>query len=211
VADQSSQWPRQSPPPGNPAAQYPPPAQYPSAQYPSGPYSHARIRQYPQTQMHPAMRASSADRERAVDVLKAGFAEGRLTQDEYNERMSQAYEARTYADLAALTVDLPVGPVPPGMMQQWRSAPVTRTNSMAIASMILGIAEIPTAGLTAIPAIVCGHVARREIRHTQEQGGGMATAGLVLGYLAVTLWALVIISAMMMMAIVRARTGGPAG
>ena len=38
--------------------------------------------------MSPTMRAASADRERAVDVLKAGFTEGRLTQDEYNERMA---------------------------------------------------------------------------------------------------------------------------
>ena len=45
------------------------------------------------------MRASSADRERTVDVLKAGFAEGRLTQDEYNDRMGRAYSARTYGEL----------------------------------------------------------------------------------------------------------------
>ena len=44
------------------------------------------------------MRAASADRERAVDVLKAGFAEGRLTQDEYNDRMGRAYAARTYGE-----------------------------------------------------------------------------------------------------------------
>lgn len=36
------------------------------------------------------LRASTADRERAVDVLKAGFAEGRLTKDEYDDRVSQA-------------------------------------------------------------------------------------------------------------------------
>jgi Domain of unknown function (DUF1707) len=57
------------------------------------------------------MRSSQADRERAVDVLKAAFAEGRLDQDEYTERVGQAYASRTYADLAVLTRDLPAGPL----------------------------------------------------------------------------------------------------
>jgi Domain of unknown function (DUF1707) len=57
------------------------------------------------------LRASHADRERAIDVLKAAFAEGRLEQDEYTERVGQVYRSRTYADLAALTWDLPVGPL----------------------------------------------------------------------------------------------------
>ena len=55
----------------------------------------------------PSMRAATADRERTVDVLKAAFAEGRLDQDEYNDRMGRAYTARTYGDLVALTGDLP--------------------------------------------------------------------------------------------------------
>lgn len=57
------------------------------------------------------MRASTADRERAVDVLKAAFAEGRLDQGEYADRVGLAYSSRTYSELAALTADLPVGPL----------------------------------------------------------------------------------------------------
>ena len=57
------------------------------------------------------MRTSTADRERAVDVLKAAFAEGRLDQAEYADRVGQVYTSRTYAELAALTSDLPVGPL----------------------------------------------------------------------------------------------------
>jgi hypothetical protein len=57
------------------------------------------------------LRASHADRERAIDVLKAAFAEGRLDQDEYADRVGRVYASRTYADLAALTFDLPVGPL----------------------------------------------------------------------------------------------------
>lgn len=58
--------------------------------------------------------ASNADRERAVDVLRAGFAEGRLTQGELNERVARAYASRTYGELTGLTADLPAGPLPPG-------------------------------------------------------------------------------------------------
>jgi Domain of unknown function (DUF1707) len=57
------------------------------------------------------MRAATADRERAADVLRAGFAEGRLDQDEYSDRVGRVYRAKTYGDLAALTADLPAGPV----------------------------------------------------------------------------------------------------
>jgi len=56
------------------------------------------------------MRASDAERERAVDVLKAAFTEGRLTQDEYTERVSAVHASQTYNDLAELTYDLPIGP-----------------------------------------------------------------------------------------------------
>lgn len=65
------------------------------------------------------MRASDAERERAVDVLKAAFTEGRLTQDEYADRVGQVHGSKTYGDLAVLTHDLPIGPFgtlppPPG-------------------------------------------------------------------------------------------------
>ena len=41
---------------------------------------------------HGFMRSSSADRERAIDVLKAAFAEGRLTRNEFEERSGQVLE-----------------------------------------------------------------------------------------------------------------------
>src|SRR5499427_10081268 len=54
-------------------------------------------------------RASHADRDRVVDLLKAAFVHGRLTKDELDERLGQALAARTYAELAALTADLHPG------------------------------------------------------------------------------------------------------
>jgi hypothetical protein len=56
--------------------------------------------------------AGNADRERAVGVLRAGFTEGRLTQDELDDRIARAYAARTYGDLWTLIADLPAGPLP---------------------------------------------------------------------------------------------------
>jgi hypothetical protein len=61
------------------------------------------------------LRAAHADREQVVTVLKSAYVQGRLTKDELDTRAGQAFAARTYADLAALTADLPVGgPVIPG-------------------------------------------------------------------------------------------------
>jgi hypothetical protein len=56
------------------------------------------------------LRAAHADREHVIDLLKAAFVEGRLTKDELGARAGQALTARTYAELAALTADIPAGP-----------------------------------------------------------------------------------------------------
>jgi Domain of unknown function (DUF1707)/Domain of unknown function (DUF4190) len=217
VAENEPQWwdqyPRYGPPPGHqvhpvPPAGYrvqpPPPAGYP---VPPG-YPHP-VAGYP-GQVNASMRAASADRERAVDVLKAGFAEGRLSQEEYNDRMGRAYAARTYGELATLTADLPAGPWP---TPAW-SVPVpvqSETNSMAIASMVLGVAEFFTAGLTAIPAVICGHVARRQMKLTGQRGDGLATGGLVLGYMAIIFWAVLIAASLVGVAISIVKTGGQPG
>ncbi len=55
------------------------------------------------------MRASHADRERVIDTLKAAFVQGRLTKDELDQRVGQAFASKTYAELAALSADLPAG------------------------------------------------------------------------------------------------------
>lgn len=56
----------------------------------------------------PNLRASDADRERIVEQLRQHTADGRLTMDEFEQRMTAAYAAKTYGELAALTRDLPV-------------------------------------------------------------------------------------------------------
>jgi len=56
----------------------------------------------------PDMRAGDADRERLVEQLREHHAAGRLTLDEFDERMQKAYAAKTYGELKTLTRDLPV-------------------------------------------------------------------------------------------------------
>lgn len=55
----------------------------------------------------PELRASHADRDRAVDVLRIAAGDGLLTADELDERLEAALSARTLSELAVLTADLP--------------------------------------------------------------------------------------------------------
>ncbi|MGH3298420.1 MAG: DUF1707 SHOCT-like domain-containing protein [Trebonia sp.] len=58
------------------------------------------------------MRASHADREQVIEVLKAAFVQGRLDKGELDVRVGQAFASRTYAELAALTADIPAARPP---------------------------------------------------------------------------------------------------
>jgi hypothetical protein len=53
------------------------------------------------------MRASDADRDRAAEVLREAAAEGRLSLEELDQRLDLVYAAKTYAELAPVTADLP--------------------------------------------------------------------------------------------------------
>jgi DUF1707 SHOCT-like domain len=52
------------------------------------------------------LRASDADREQVIEVLKAAFAHGGLVKDEFEARIGQTFVSRTYADLAGVTAGL---------------------------------------------------------------------------------------------------------
>jgi hypothetical protein len=54
-------------------------------------------------------RASPADRDQAIDALKAAFVQGRLTKDEFDERIGQTLASRTYGELVTVTADIPAG------------------------------------------------------------------------------------------------------
>ncbi|WP_460073508.1 DUF1707 and DUF4190 domain-containing protein [Streptomyces sp. YKOK-I1] len=155
------------------------------------------------------MLASHADRERAVDVLRAGFGEGRLQQDEFEKRVQRAYQARTVGELQLVISDLPQGPmaVPPVLAaptafgppvpRTFLPAPPPPTNGKAVGSMVCGVLTTMSMGLTGIPAVILGHKARAEMRRSGEGGEGFALAGLILGYLSVAGWAFFVMIFMM--------------
>jgi hypothetical protein len=129
------------------------------------------------------MRATTADRERTIGVLRAGFAEGRLSKEEYAERADAAHMALADRELADLTRDLPAGPLP-GI------SPPPRTNKTAISALRWG-----TLGLFVVPfgpvlAVILGHVAYGDIQRTGQRGQGLAVAAMAIGYCAITAMAL---------------------
>jgi hypothetical protein len=113
-------------------------------------------------------------------VLKAAFAEGRLDRDEFDERVGRVQRSRTYAELAVLTADLPVGPL--GAMMAPPPAPYPAApsrqplNTLAVTSLVC--AFIP--GIPWFAAVITGLIARRQIRVTGERGDGLATAGILI-------------------------------
>jgi hypothetical protein len=79
---------------------------------------------------------------------------------------------------------------------------------LAITSLVLGILSFLTCFLTGIPAIICGHIAQSRARRAPEQygGSGLATAGLVLGYVSLVLCVpVIILSAMLLPALSKAK------
>jgi Domain of unknown function (DUF1707) len=74
--------------------------------------------------MDDRIRVSDADRDRVAARLRDHFAEGRLTQDELDERLSAALNAKTFGDLRGLMTDLPEpAPVMPPAGPSPRTAP----------------------------------------------------------------------------------------
>jgi hypothetical protein len=152
------------------------------------------------------MRASTMDRDRAVEVITKAYTEGRLTKDEHDARVGRAMTASTFSELDSVVIDLPGGGPPPP------PAPVAPpgTNALAVASLVCGVAQMMLWPLATIPAVVLGHVARHQIRRTGEQGAGLALAGLVLGWVGVGFALLAIIGIVLVVA-VASSSGGVSG
>jgi len=88
-----------------------------------------------------AMRASDHDRQEAVDQLRAALEDGRLTMEEYVERMGLAYQAVTYGDLVPLQADLPAA----GLMTHERRPRVPAPAPRAVACPRGALASLPMA------------------------------------------------------------------
>ena len=85
-----------------------------------------------------ALRAADADRHQIADQLKAALDEGRLSLGEYDERVRDAYAARTYADLLVIVADLPKPGMSAAEVSARRAADVAReARRMPVALSIL--------------------------------------------------------------------------
>ncbi len=94
------------------------------------------------------LRASYADRERVVDMLKAAFVHGRVTKDEFDARVGQAFTSRTYADLAAVTADIPARQIagrPPSSLARAQGRPTMSRTAKARRCVVIALAMMTVA------------------------------------------------------------------
>lgn len=122
-------------------------------------------------------------RERVNRTLRAALAQGRLTEDEYDERTGQASASRSRAELAALTADLPVGrmdaPIrPPRGRDAWIGVGVIIAAAGVVAAVLLTNVDNGAAFLAFIMAAVTLLVAPIvtvgmlvDVRHQKRSGG----------------------------------------
>jgi len=102
------------------------------------------------------LRASDSDREHMVDTLKAAFVHGLVTKDEFDARVSQAFAARTYADLALISADIPAGlaAAPPPLSPGPAKANPAHANLTSCERAIIGTGLL--AGLAVLAAFFVG-------------------------------------------------------
>jgi len=93
------------------------------------------------------LRASDADREQVIDVLKVAFAQGRLSKSELVRRAGQALESKTYAELAGATAGIPAGRAPaPPPRPPASPTPARRVNWKVVAWVVSVIILAPGLG-----------------------------------------------------------------
>jgi hypothetical protein len=107
------------------------------------------------------MRASDADREQVIAVLKAAFVAGRLTKDEFDIRITLVFASWTYADLAVLTADIPAGPATAQSPEPVRESDTKKliqrgTAVGAAAGMVIPAAAVISVGGPLTLAVIFG-------------------------------------------------------
>jgi Domain of unknown function (DUF1707) len=148
--------------------------------------------------MYDNIRISDAEREQVTARLREHFAEGRLTSEELDERITATLSAKTYGDLSGIMADLPepgsLGPQPPQpgpVPSAWTTRPVyyrRRPRFLPVALLILFAALVlPGAGwaffafikiallawlVLCIAGIVTASRIRRRVRHSGRSGYG---------------------------------------
>ena len=105
------------------------------------------------------LRASHADREQVIAALKAAFVDGMLAKDEFDQRVAQAFASRTYAELAAVTADLPANLTAaqsPKLARAQGERPVARPGPVIMVATVLYAGVWPLALLVPFPKGIDG-------------------------------------------------------
>ena len=134
------------------------------------------------------LRASHVDREQVVSTLQAAFVQGRLAKDEFDARVGQALAARTRAELAVITADIPAGslgvrpaerPYPPALGVR---SGVCVTLSAAVLAAVLwaaawsagsaaaGAAALALTGVVILTVFATGYQVRESRHHHRPAG-----------------------------------------
>jgi Domain of unknown function (DUF1707) len=131
------------------------------------------------------LRASAADREQVIEVLKVAFVQDRITKDELDQRIGKVLASRTYDDLDILTADIPgalirARPAVPARPPDVSKKKLIRRTSVAVAGTGFVIAEAAALAnhLSPVVGVIAGLVA------------GAFTAGLLAVLLTLIAWAI---------------------
>ncbi|MFZ8977997.1 MAG: DUF1707 domain-containing protein [Candidatus Nanopelagicales bacterium] len=89
----------------------------------------------------PSLRAGDADRDAAAAALREAYAQGRITQDELEQRLDGVHAAKTYGELAPMTSDLPREQAPASIAEDSEAVGRRRGLRAAWASWV-GVAVI---------------------------------------------------------------------
>jgi len=120
----------------------------------------------------------------SIEEMRAGLDAGKYQPSDLGWREGLP----DWKPLSTLLSEAPS--LPPSMPAQ------PETSKLAIWSLVLGLVGFVLVGLTAIPAVICGHLAFSEIKKSNGRltGGGMAIAGLICGYLMSAIFAIAMLA-----------------
>jgi hypothetical protein len=133
------------------------------------------------------LRTSRAEREQAIDMLKAAFIQGRLAKDEFDQRVGRVLASRTYAELGALTADIPDG-IASALPPAEDTHEPGKALSFKTAARVGAVGAFPSAACAAVVLIQSGGVpAAAGLLFVGLTG--FAVAGLLTALLIVMSWA----------------------
>ena len=133
------------------------------------------------------------------DEIREGLRSGRFAPSDigWREGMATWQPLSQFPELAGTAAPgvPPVQPSATSITVPSSSAVVGTTEPLAIWSFVLGVLSLVCCGfILGIPAVICGHLALSKFqKEPQLQGKGLATAGLIIGYVAIAFWLIYVV------------------